>query len=290
MYRFVLAAAVAFALPIALAPFSALASQVSPAEDGARKVNISGRQRMLTQRMSKAVCFANLGVAVDMHRNMALSARDLFDRSLNGLMNGDAELGMLPERDANALLSLDAVRVMWSEFGPAVEASLAPGGTEAARIVFAKNAALLKQSNAAVSALVIAHGSGALAPDIAIAINIAGRQRMLSQKMAKEFCEVATGLEVAAARQSLAETVSLFESSHIALRDGDATKQIIAAPSREIAAKLAEVEELWMEMKPVIEAVINGAVPGVDDLNLVADKNNPLLSTMNEAVGLYEGV
>lgn len=272
------------------APDTANASQISSAEDGARKVNISGRQRMLSQRMAKAVCFSGLGVEPDMHKQMALDARDLFDRSLAGLINGDADLGILPETDPQARLQLAYVSETWSGFGPSVEAALNAGGESAAEVVRSQNVKLLQQSNAAVSALVVAHGSGALAADVAIAINIAGRQRMLSQRMAKEYCEVAAGGENSeAARTNLAETMALFEASHVSLRDGNPMDKIVSPPTAEISAKLKEVEALWTELKPVIEAVVNGSTPTAEGLALVAENNNPLLRTMNEAVGLYEG-
>lgn len=58
-------------------------------------------------------------------------------------------------------------------------------------------------------------------------INMAGRQRMLSQKMAKEAMMVAQGVEQ---RAVLEKTINLFASSHEKLLRGDSSAGI-AAPA-----------------------------------------------------------
>ncbi|MDJ1009529.1 MAG: type IV pili methyl-accepting chemotaxis transducer N-terminal domain-containing protein, partial [Paracoccaceae bacterium] len=204
-----------------LAPAPAGADGISAAEDGARKINVSGRQRMLTQRMAKAVCFYRLGIEPERHREMALAAHELYDRSLAALIDGDPDMGLLPERNSRAEVQLRLAEELWADFGPAVKAALAEDDAAAAETVRATNVRLLEQSNKAVSALVIAHGSAEVAPDVAIAINVAGRQRMLSQRMSKEFCSLATGGAGEELRETLAETVALFEASHAGLVDGD---------------------------------------------------------------------
>ncbi|MEM8759776.1 MAG: type IV pili methyl-accepting chemotaxis transducer N-terminal domain-containing protein, partial [Pseudomonadota bacterium] len=50
------------ALAGATTAFASVGGAIDSAADAKRKINIAGRQRMLTQRMAKAACFAFLGV------------------------------------------------------------------------------------------------------------------------------------------------------------------------------------------------------------------------------------
>lgn len=57
--------------------FSAPSLPAFAADDAqviSNKLNISGRQRMLTQRIAKASCFAYLDIEKDMHLGMAKKA------------------------------------------------------------------------------------------------------------------------------------------------------------------------------------------------------------------------
>ena len=54
----------------------------------------------------------------------------------------------------------------------------------------------------------------------ALAIDVAGRQRMLSQRMSKNVCLVGSGINVDAAKAELAATAQVFATSLFALRDG----------------------------------------------------------------------
>jgi len=79
------------------------------------------------------------------------------------------------------------------------------------------------------------------------AINTAGRQRMLSQKVAKEAILFAQGVE---SQETVMKTIALFESSHQILLNGN--DKIAAISSPEILAKMAEVEKRWQKYKQVI--------------------------------------
>jgi hypothetical protein len=52
-------------------------------------------------------------------------------------------------------------------------------------------------------------------------INLAGKQRMLTQKMTKELLLVANGIDADANKANLGKTVALFQSTLTGLLDGD---------------------------------------------------------------------
>ena len=126
------------------------------------------------------------------------------------------------------------------------------------------------------------------------AINLAGRQRMLTQKMSKEFFVAATApdnQECDRCRKKLKGTITLFDTTLAGLVHGDAKQQLAGTNNKDILAKLAEVKTLWQIFKKELEKVITHQ-PGSQEveaaIKAIKEHNLPLLSTMNEAVGLYE--
>ena len=73
-------------------------------------------------------------------------------------------------------------------------------------------------------------------------INVAGRQRMLSQKMAKEALLVAQG---GASRQALDQSIKLFEDSQRGLLNGDKAMKLRAASEADVRAQLEKVQQVW---------------------------------------------
>jgi hypothetical protein len=269
------------------------ATDIATAEDGKRKINLSGRQRMLSQRMAKAVCFAALDVQTSAHLTMISDAHSLFDTTLKGLRAGDETLGMNPEKTPRILAELDAVDTLWERYGATVAS--AKGSSAAAQAaleeVGALNVPVLVQMNKAVGEFERHYGSGGeIHPVLALALNVAGRQRMLTQKASKEFCLIAAGQNVDANRAALAETVALFETSLLGLMDGNDEMGLVEAPTDEIYGQLETVLALWEPLKPIFEKVAGGGMASAADLERVARDNNPLLVEMNRAVGMYENI
>lgn len=286
------ASILALSLSTAIAP-PAIASDGAQADDGKRKINLSGRQRMLSQRMAKAVCFAAIGVDTAAHLKMGSEAHDLFDRTLTGLRSGDSEQGLSSERHPPILEELTAVDDLWEMYGAAISASLS--GPDAAKTSLAEIATLslptLKQMNKAVGAFERQYGaSGEIHPTLALALNVSGRQRMLSQKASKEFCLIVAGVNVEENRAALSATVDLFERSLLGLMDGDDELGLPEAPTDEIYEQLELVSELWAPLKTIFAKVSSGAMPSDADISLVAKDNNTLLVEANRAVWMYDNL
>jgi len=71
-------------------------------------------------------------------------------------------------------------------------------------------------------------------------IEIAGRQRMLAQRMSKNVCLMASGIDTEQAQEELAESMQLFEISLDALG-------------------LEIVADEWARIRPVVSAQLAGA-------------------------------
>ena len=123
--------------------------------------------------------------------------------------------------------------------------------------------------------------SVSLASDVNV-INLAGKQRMLTQKMSKEFFLIAKGHDVDANKASLEKTMNLFDTTLIGLIDGDDALGLSPAPTDEILAQLEKVQSMWTPFKASLEAG-----PSDASIKAVADTNVPLLKEMNKAVGMF---
>ncbi|MEM8539304.1 MAG: type IV pili methyl-accepting chemotaxis transducer N-terminal domain-containing protein, partial [Pseudomonadota bacterium] len=269
----------------------ARAADAPAIEDGTRKINLAGRQRMLSQRMAKAACFASLGVLTDQHLTQAREAHSLFEETLRDLRHGNTEQGLAPETSPRILTELDGVEELWNLYGVSVE--LAAEDRAAAQIslwqIADLNLPLLRQLHRSVGEFERQYGnSGIVHPVLALAINIAGRQRMLTQKASKEFCLIVAGRQAAENRKALAATVALFDASLLALTDGNDKMGLPQAPTEEIRAQLELVHDKWAQLKTIFEAVSNGSKPTMTEIEQVARRADPVLEEMNRAVWMYD--
>ena len=129
----------------------------------------------------------------------------------------------------------------------------------------------------AVTASVALYLSMSVSPET---INVAGAQRMLSQKMTKEALLLRQG---ASERKSLEATIAQFDQAHRDLLAGNPARNISVIEAPAIQAQMARVGELWRAFRPRLEQTAGG---GEADLAALESASVALLKEMNQAVGL----
>ncbi len=112
-----------------------------------------------------------------------------------------------------------------------------------------------------------------------VAVNIAGRQRMLTQKLTKQILEG----DIKGAK----ETAELFEKSLEALRFGNEEWRLSQPKDPEIIAQIEKIEGLWQEFKQHLEHIFNGQ-KSPEDLRYLLDHNVELLKEANVLTKLFE--
>jgi len=130
-------------------------------------------------------------------------------------------------------------------------------------------------------------------------INIAGRQRMLTQKMAKEslnFFNASTKRgKSAGILKKLQNTVSLFERSLFALKDGGTTMgskgaEVMMPSSRgEAIVQLNKVTEMWLAFKGNIERLTAPKASRAEmkkSIKAITGGDMDLLKASNKVVGI----
>jgi hypothetical protein len=186
------------------------------------------------------------------------------------------------------LRQLGKVEGLWAPFKALVEQVVAGGEVDVAKVA-EMNLPLLKNMNTAVR-LYEKAAKKATGKSAGVVINLAGKQRMLTQKMSKEVLLVALQHDTENNRSNARNTASLFDRTLKGLKDGDADLELPKTEDAAIRAQLDTVDGLWQKFKPLVEragAVDGGALSAADLLQL-AQLNLPLLKEMNKAVKMYE--
>ena len=102
---------------------------------------------MLTQKMSKEFFLIAYGHNVDANKQNISKTTALFDKTLNGLINGNSEMGLSEAPNPAIKTQLEKVKTMWDSFHSAIKSNPDDSSKQA---VEAKNLPLLKEMNAAV--------------------------------------------------------------------------------------------------------------------------------------------
>ena len=226
-------------------------------------INKAGRQRMLSQRMAKA--YLQIGQAVDTERSKKIldASIALFDRQLVELKN----FSPTPEI-RNTYLNLERA---WLAYKDVLVGAAA--GKAGARKVMEINEEVL--SLAHQGTVLLEKHSGTSEGRL---INVAGRQRMLSQRMAKFYQAIQWDVAPAAGATELEKARREFVA---------ALQVLTSAPENTAAIKdeLALGQQQWMFFENALAA--RGGDRKSAALN-VATTSERLLEVMNTVTGLYE--
>ncbi|MGO4152144.1 type IV pili methyl-accepting chemotaxis transducer N-terminal domain-containing protein [Cupriavidus sp. YAF13] len=127
-----------------------------------------------------------------------------------------------------------------------------------------------------VLALALAGAASAESLTINAAINKAGRQRMLSQRMAKAYCQAGLGVEVERSKKVLEQSVALFDKQLMELK--------AFAPTPEIKDIYARLEQTWIPYKQLL----SGGDPNLDSAKAIARMSEDVLKLAQQGTLLLE--
>lgn len=226
-------------------------------------INKAGRQRMLSQRMAKAYFQIALAVEPERSRRILDNAVLTFDRQLAELKS----FAPSPEIKAS-YLKLDRT---WQRYRQALTGAVPTQAEGASILALSEEVLVLAQQG--VQQLETYAGTAA-----ARVVNIAGRQRMLSERMAKFYQARAWKVGV---EQATAE-IDKARLEFVAALD-----ELVAAPVNTAALReeLDLVRQQWIFFA---HALAESSTNSKRHSATVAASSERILETMETIVGLYE--
>ena len=189
-------------------------------------------------------------------------------------------MGLPSTQNTEILNQLNHVQKLWKDFHANLDTVIANSDEMAASLAYINdnNLKLLKEMNAAV---VMLEEKGVDSRTV----NLAGKQRMLTQKMVKEILELVQGSETS---DVLTGTSGLFDKTLKGLIDGSSELGLSAIADDTILAKLTDIQGLWKGFYEKINTVLKLAPESNNAMAYISGNNVELLKEMNKAVGLYE--
>jgi len=225
-------------------------------------INLAGRQRMLSQRLAKSWLMLGRGV-------LAGRSRQILRQSMAMC---DAELKELDVRanDADCVAACADLRAVWPRYRSLLESS---PDTTSARELFSVNEAVLEAAQRLTVGFEKAEGTskGTL-------VNIAGRERMLSQRAAKLFMFRQMGIQVAKCRSEIRDADEEFSANLARLA-------AVAPDETDIRTELASVAEQWNLLQSAICA--RSGPDAVATMGRVFTASERLLKRTESTVELY---
>lgn len=249
----------------------------------AERINYAGKLRMLSQRIPATACNMKSGIAVDTSGPMYDAARAEFETILAALEFGDDSLNINGEETRRkTLVAVEALKGSWADINAA---SLTADDLQTKADT---NMGVLENAKMLVSEISGQYSDPtALLQADALRIDIAGRQRMLTQKISKEVCFIMSDINADASMEVLGATVNMFEVSLNALQNGMPEAGIGPAPTDEIAAQLTQVVADWNTVKAHIDTVMSGGTLDDETRTAVFVGLNKTMADMNVAVGMF---
>lgn len=227
-------------------------------------INKAGRQRMLSQRMAKA--WLALGQGVDTRRadKVMADSMALFDRQLVELK------AYSPSPDIRQTYS--ALETAWSDYKAALVGQ-APDRA-ATGLVLGLDSKVLKLAHQGTVQLEQLSGK-----PVGKLVNVAGRQRMLSQRTAKFYLSQRWGAQVADAAGEMEKARQEFRAAMSLLTQAPQATTMIKA-------QLALAEQQWIFFENALARLQEPAGAQRRAEEVFATSEN-ILQVMDKVTGLY---
>ncbi|MFT5592382.1 MAG: nitrate/nitrite-specific signal transduction histidine kinase [Oceanicoccus sp.] len=230
-------------------------------------INESGRLRMLSQRMAKAYLLKAMDIQPEKAELQFTSSLQKFESNLSDLNLFSTDLGA----PAAIRVSLQTIESAWSTYKTELHK---PAEQYSAASILTQSDETLLACETLVNEL-----EKIAQRDSARWVNLSGRQRMLSQRIAKFYTAISLTGEIQRYNGSLKQAIAEFDQ---ALTD------LIHSPdnTRFVNHKLQKVETQWNFSKQGFKLLDNGSSTPL----VISMTTESILKQMNDITALYEEI
>lgn len=229
-------------------------------------INESGRLRMLSQRMAKAYLLRAMDIQPEKAQAQFEGSIHKFDTNLTDLKSFTADMN-----NASIEISLSVIQKEWSSYKSILNTSLT---TEAAGNILTSSDRTLAACEELVQQL-----EKAAQRQSARWVNLSGRQRMLSQRIAKFYSAISLEGKNSEYDEGLLLAISEFDK---------ALNQLIASPDNThfVNHKLRKVQTQWNFSKQGFKQLTKGSSTPL----VISMTTETILKQMNDITALYEEI
>lgn len=257
-------------------------------------MNLSGRQRMLSQKMTKEALLCAAGINAGENRKNLKETMALFDKTLKGLRDGDTSSNLPPCENESVTDQLDKVNLLYGEMVPLLTKIVEGGAILPYELpsIAKLNTPILNTMDAAVKMFQAEAGQALTKdPTLALVINLAGKQRMLTQKMSKEALLRYLAIDDIANGKLLRDTGALFDKTLKGLKDGDTELGLPKIEDTNIRAQLDLISSFWSVVYPLIQKISDSSTfVSKEEAATATELLSIILKESDKAVKLYEAL
>jgi hypothetical protein len=229
----------------------------------AELLNIAGKQRMLSQRIAKDYLYIGKQVAVDKATKQFSQSLDTFKKGQTFLLESISD----PEiKNLIAFVNMSEEELE--------ETAKKPFSLDNAQLVLDLSESMLEGSQYIVDSL-----KGTTQKKDSIVVATSGKQRMLSQRIAKYYIAYQAGIQDKNTIDQMKKTVKLFDDSNKNLLNH-------ASNTAEISQKLKKINMLWGIVYKFYLSIEKGGLPFIvftstDDITKKMDHVTELYTKSN---------
>lgn len=251
------------------------------------KINLSGTQSMLVQKMVTEALLITLAIDAEKNKANLQESIERFDNILIGFQNDDEELKITQTHSKKVLAQMEKLAESWDTFKTIVGKIGDDSAANKTLMSEMQTARLpLLQESEKLGSMFGAY-CGENLSELATIIHLAGKQRMLTQQMSAELLLLAQNEksdEVKATYKTQLEKIAQqFDDTLTSLVKGNKQQKIPATSDQAILDQLDKVRTQWEKVKPILEVADTDKAT----LQKVVDMDLALLATMSKAAEMY---
>ncbi len=119
-------------------------------------------------------------------------------------------------------------------------------------------------------------------------INLAGKQRMLIQRMSKVALLISLGIESQENSKKLEGFAKLYDQTLKGFKKGDKDLELTATENKDVLKQIDEVEKKWKPFYENVQKIVADGAKAKDAIDYIIKNNEEVLSISNDLVTAFE--